>query len=61
MKLEDLIGQACKVLRVDSEGSSQIGRVDRVNPELPFPIHVSWPGGGAWFLAAELAPSRLVL
>lgn len=61
MKPGDILGRTCYVRRVDSEGNGKAATVDRVEPQLPFPIHASWKGGGAWFLPIELEPSSLAI
>lgn len=64
VQLKDLIGRACTVHRADSPGDGKLGRIDRVEADAPFPIHVTWgrgEDGGAWFMAGELEPSRLAI
>jgi hypothetical protein len=64
VKVKDLVGRACIVHRVDSPGNGKMARIDRVEPDAPFPLHATWgqgEEGGAWFMAGELEPSRLAL
>ena len=58
-QINAMLGAVCIFHRPDSAGFEKHARIDRIEPQLPFPIHIAGAWGGAWCLPIEIEPSRL--